>query len=188
VLLEAGPLPQSSLEEMLARDGSDRRVVLLDGVEDPHNLGAIARVAEGAGAIGLVTTHRRAAPLSPAASRASAGALEWLPVARVPNLRRAMESLKQAGFWLVGADPGAPDTIFELEPRLLRGDLGVVLGAEGRGMRQSVASALDFRVRIPMSGQVGSLNVSTAAAVILYELARRAAPRPEVTAKSGESR
>lgn len=173
VLLEAGPLPESSVEELLAVEGSERRIILLDGVEDPQNMGALARVAEASGAVGIVTARRRSAPLSPAASRASAGALEWLPVARVANLGRAIDALKQSGFWLVGADPEGPESLFDLAPDLLRGDLGVVLGGEGRGLRRSVLDALDFRVRIPMAGRVESLNVSTAGAVLLYELVRR---------------
>jgi 23S rRNA (guanosine2251-2'-O)-methyltransferase len=188
VVLEAGPLPESRLEELLAARAPDRRIVVLDGVEDPQNLGAIARVADAAGALGLVVARRRSAPSSLAASRASAGALEWLPVARVPNLRRAMASLKEAGFWLVGALPGARDSIFDLAPDLLRGDLGVVLGSEGGGLRPSIVDALDFRVRIPMRGRVASLNVSAAAAVVLYELLRRTPVAPEVPATPKESR
>jgi 23S rRNA (guanosine2251-2'-O)-methyltransferase len=178
--LEAGPLPEVGLDALLAAaPGPDRRLLLLDGVEDPQNLGAIARVAEAAGAIGIVTAERRSAPLSPAATRASAGALEWLPVVRVGNLSRAMEELKRRGFWLLGADPGAPESIFEMAPRLLAGDLAVALGAEGRGLRPGVLAQMDHRVRIPMAGRVGSLNVATAGAVLLFELLRRTgAPEP----------
>ena len=188
IVLDAGPLPEVSIEEILAIDGPNRRIVLLDGVEDPQNLGALARVAEASGAIGLVTGRRRSAPLSPAASRASAGALEWLPVARVPNLGRAINTLKKNGFWLIGADPEASESIFEPAQDLLRGDLGVVLGAEGTGLRPSILDALDFRVRIPMAGRVASLNVSAAGAVLLYELVRRCAREPEVPVDAGKSR
>jgi 23S rRNA (guanosine2251-2'-O)-methyltransferase len=146
--------------------------VALDGIEDPQNLGAIARVAEASGAAGLVLTQRRSAPLGAAVARASAGAIEWLPVARVVNLSRALRALKDAGFWVFGASPDAPDDLFGLDPRLLRGDRVVVLGAEGRGIRSGVERLVDHRVRIPMAGRVASLNVSTAAAVILFELAR----------------
>jgi len=179
VVLEAGPLPEEPLEHLWGGGAGDRRIVLLDGVEDPQNFGAIARVADAAGARGIVTARRRAAPLSPAASRASAGALEWLPVARVANLQRAIKSLKQEGFWLIGADPEGPDSIFEMAPKLLQGDLVVALGAEGRGLRQGIREQVDFRVRIPMAGHLASLNVSTAGAVLLFELVRRLDP-PEL--------
>ena len=179
VALEAGPLPEMGLDELLAQSaGPDRRLVLLDGVEDPQNLGAIARVAEAAGVLGIVTSRRHSAPLSPAASRASAGALEWLPVARVSNLSRAILQLKGQGFWLLGADPAAPDSFYELAPRLLQGDLVVALGAEGRGLRPGILERMDHRVRIPMAGHVGSLNVATAGAVLLFELMRRTVGTP----------
>ena len=176
VVLEAGELPEEPLERLWEGEEPDRRIVLLDGVEDPQNFGAIARVADAAGARGIVTARRRAAPLSPAASRASAGALEWLPVARVPNLGRAIKYLKKEGFWLLGADPEGADSIFEMAPRLLQGDLVVALGAEGRGLRQSIREQVDYRVRIPMAGHLESLNVSTAGAVLLFELVRRLGP------------
>jgi 23S rRNA (guanosine2251-2'-O)-methyltransferase len=171
VVLCAGPLPEVPLED-LTRGRPPRTIVALDGIEDPHNLGAIARVAEASGAAGLLLTQRRSAPLGPAAARASAGAIEWLPVARVVNLARALRALAQAGFWIFGASPDAPDDLFQLEPRLLRGDRVVLLGGEGRGIRTGVERLVDHRVRIPMAGRVASLNVSTAAAVILFELAR----------------
>jgi 23S rRNA (guanosine2251-2'-O)-methyltransferase len=174
VALEVGPLPEDSLAGLLAsRAETPRWIVALDGVEDPQNLGAIARVADAAGAAGLLLTQRRAPPLSPAVSRASAGAIEHLPVARVPNLSRALEDLKARGFWIVGADAGGGEDLFGLADRLLEGDLAIVLGAEGRGIRPGIASCLDHRVRIPMRGAVASLNVSAAAAVVLFELVRR---------------
>lgn len=173
VCLEAEPLPEVPLETLSGLEAPDARLVLLDGVEDPQNLGAIARVAEAAGVAGLVLARRRAAPTSPAASRASAGALEWLPVARVPNLGRAIERLKESGYWLLGADPAASDGLYELSDRVLSGRLVVALGAEGRGLRPGVLERLDHRVQIPMHGHVASLNVATAAAVVLFELVRR---------------
>ena len=182
VELDAGLLPELGLEELLlllpatridARSGP-RTLVALDGVEDPQNLGAIARVAESAGALGLVLTHRQAPPLSAAVSRASAGAIEWLPVARVPNLARALETLQGEGFWVLGADAGAADSLYDLPDRLARADRVVVFGAEGRGLRPGVAKRLDQKLRIPLRGKVDSLNVSTAASVVLFELERRA--------------
>jgi len=176
LVLEAGPLPTPSLEELQSLSllpGEDRRLVALDGVEDPQNLGAIIRVAEAAGALGLVLTARRAPPLGPAVARASAGAVEHLPVSRVGNLRRALEQLKKGGFWVIGADPSAGDDLFQTSDRIWEGDLVVVFGGEGRGLRRSVVESLDYRIRIPMAGRVGSLNVASAAAVVLFEILRR---------------
>jgi 23S rRNA (guanosine2251-2'-O)-methyltransferase len=179
VLLRVGALPDLFLEELVPAAGPCT-LVALDGVEDPQNLGAIARAADAAGAAGLVLTRRHSPPLGAAASRASSGALEWLPVARVPNLTRALNSLKEQDFWIYGADAGAAGDVFDLADRVLSARRVVVLGAEGKGLRDGVLATLDHRVRIPMHGRVASLNVATAAAVLLYELARRgrnAAPK-----------
>lgn len=175
VVLEAGPLPElAGIGPLLrAQPAGPVRLVALDGVEDPQNVGAIARVAEAAGAGGLVMTQRRAPPLSPAVSRASAGAIEWLPVARVPNLGRALDGLKAQGVWAIGADLGDAAPLWEASDKLLRGDLVVVVGAEGRGIRPGTRSKLDLAVQIPMRGRVGSLNVATATAVVLFEVLRR---------------
>ena len=177
VELDAGPLPEVGLEDLVVaapEDKGPRMLVALDGVEDPQNLGAIARVAESAGAVGLILTHRHAPPLSAAVSRASAGAIEWLPVARVPNLARALELLQGEGFWVLGADEEAVDSLYDLPDRLARADRVVVFGAEGRGLRPGVVRRIDQRLRIPLRGKVASLNVSTAAAAVLFELDRRA--------------
>ncbi len=173
VVLEAGPLPELTLEALAASGAAPRTLVALDGVEDPQNVGAIARVAEACGVGGLLLTRRRAAPLGPAVSRASAGAIEWLPVARVPNLRRALNQLKKGGYWIFGADPEAAEDVFGLADRIVAGDRVLVLGAEGRGLRPGVREAVDHRIRIPMEGRVASLNVASAAAVLLFELRRR---------------
>jgi len=174
VVLEAEPLPELSLESLLQSiEAENPTLVALDGVEDPQNLGAIARVAEAAGVAGLVLPRRRCAPLSPAAARASAGAIEWLPCARVPNLPRALNQLKSEGFWVFGSEPEASVDLFELPDRALEGKRIVVFGAEGRGVRRGVEKALDYRVRIPLGGRIASLNVSSAAAVFLFELNRR---------------
>ena len=187
VALEAGPLPEHTLAELIGTpailigDGASapaRRFVVLDGVEDPQNVGAIARVAESAGVSGLILGQRRAPPLTPAVARASAGAIEWLPVARVANLARALAELKQAGFWVLAAAPGGESDLYAMEDRYLTGPLAVVLGAEGAGVRESMLSHADFRVEIPMRGRVDSLNVSTAGAVLLFELLRRAERTP----------
>jgi 23S rRNA (guanosine2251-2'-O)-methyltransferase len=106
-------------------------------------------------------------------ARASAGAVEHLPVTRVGNLRRALEQLKQGGFWAVGADSSAGEDLFQTSERTWQGDLVLVFGAEGRGLRRGVVESLDHRVRIPMAGRLGSLNVASAAAVVLFEVLRR---------------
>jgi 23S rRNA (guanosine2251-2'-O)-methyltransferase len=178
VALRAGPLPELSLAELVERARKSpaeagRRIVALDGVEDPQNVGAVARVAESAGALGLILTERRAPALTPAVSRASAGAIEWLPVARVSNLGRALAVLQAEEYWVVAAAPGADGGLFSLEDRILTGNLVVVLGAEGKGIRPSILDQADHRVEIPMRGEMASLNVSTAGAIILYDLLRR---------------
>lgn len=177
VALRVGPLPELSLSELLIyakrAPGVGSRLVALDGVEDPQNVGALARVAESAGAHGLILTERRAPPLTAAVSRASAGAIEWLRVARVPNLGRALATLQENAYWIVAAAPGSNSTLFEMDDRILTGNLAVVLGAEGKGIRRSVLELADHRVEIPMRGKIASLNVSAAGAIILYDLLRR---------------
>jgi 23S rRNA (guanosine2251-2'-O)-methyltransferase len=180
--LVAGPLPEFGPEIVRVDAGEPDRQpvarppiwVALDGVEDPQNVGAIARVADSAGAAGLVMAQRRAAPMTPAVARASAGAIEWLPIVRVSNLARALADFRSKGFWSLGTTANEGTGLYELEDRLLEGPLVVVLGAEGRGIRPGVLREIDHRVRIPMLGGVDSLNVATAAAVLLYDLVRRA--------------
>jgi 23S rRNA (guanosine2251-2'-O)-methyltransferase len=172
-LLEAGPVPDVPLEELIPPAESGGWLVALDGIEDPQNLGAILRVADAAGVRGALLPERRVAPLSPAAGRASAGALEHLPVARVTNLSRALASLKEHGFWVHGATPDARLDLYETPDRLFDPRLVLVLGAEGRGLRPGVRAAVDTEYRIPMRGGVASLNVATAAAVVLFEWGRR---------------
>lgn len=171
VILEAGPLPELSLEELLREQPG--AVLALDGVEDPQNLGALCRVAEAAGVPALLLQRRRSPPLSAAVSRASAGALEHLRVARVPNLIRALKLLKTNDFWVTAAHQDAACDLFEASSKALSGRLVVLLGAEGRGLRRQVLESADYRVRVPMVGQVASLNVATAAAILLFERLRR---------------
>lgn len=176
-VLEAGPLPViegvAALRSVLSDTPGGSILIALDGVEDPQNVGSLARVADAAGVAGIVLTDRRSPPLSPALSRASAGAIEWQRVARVTNLSRALRELKGAGFWVVAADPTAERTVFEFPDRLLSGDLVVVLGAEGKGLRPGILAEVDHGARLPMLGQVQSLNVATAGAILLYEIVRR---------------
>ncbi|HET7103173.1 MAG TPA: 23S rRNA (guanosine(2251)-2'-O)-methyltransferase RlmB [Terracidiphilus sp.] len=153
-----------------------RLVLALDGVEDPQNLGALLRVADGAGVDGVVLTQRRSAPLSPAAVKASAGAVEHLRIARVVNLVRALGELKQQNLWVIGLDERGSQ---EYDQFNFTGDCVLVLGREGAGLHDLVRRTCDHLLRIPMAGGVSSLNVSAAAAVVLYEAARqrRAAAR-----------
>ncbi len=174
VLLEAGPLPELQPEAFLALPfAAPRCLVALDGVQDPQNVGAVARAAEGAGAAGLVLPTRRAPPLSPAVSRAGAGAIEHLPVLRAPNLGRTLLLLREHGFWCVGAEAGEGFGLFDCPDHVFEGDLVLVLGAEERGISPGLAGKLDHRVQIPMAGRVESLNVAAAAALLLYEWRRR---------------
>lgn len=160
--------PQDILAAARAR-GEPALVVLLDGIEDPQNVGAIIRVAEGAGAHGVILPARRASGLTSAVARASAGAIEHLPVAVVTNLTRTMKDLKEAGLWAAGADPSGED----LYATDLMAPLAVVIGSEGRGLSRLVRESCDYLIRIPTRGRVASLNAATAAAVVLFELARR---------------
>ncbi len=182
VALDAGPIPELSLSSLVewasgrraGERGPGSRLVALDGVEDPQNVGAVARVAESAGVSGLILTDRRSPGLTPTVSRASAGAIEWLPVARVGNLGRALADLQAQSYWIVAAALEGSQPLFDVEDRLLTGNLAIVLGAEGKGIRPSILDQADHLVQIPMRGRIASLNVSTAGAVILYDLLRRA--------------
>lgn len=147
-----------------------RLVLALDGVEDPQNLGALLRVADGAGVDGIVLTERRSAPLSPVAVKASAGAAEHLRIARVVNLVRALEELKRQNLWVIGLDERGETDYDRFN---LTGDCVLVLGREGAGLHDLVRRTCDHLLRIPMAGGVSSLNVSAAGAVVLYEAARQ---------------
>ena len=166
----AAAKPTVELEDLLRAKAGNGLVVLLDGVEDPHNLGAIIRTSLAAGATGLVIPERRAAGLSDTVERASAGALAHLPVARVKNLVRAMEEMKQASYWLVGLDERAEKPYTEADFKL---PVGIVLGGEGEGLHELTRKRCDFLVSIPTSGPVKSLNVSVAAGVVLFETVRQ---------------
>ncbi len=155
-------------EEALAEDRGHRLLLVLDGVEDPQNLGAVLRVAEGVGAV-VAVPERGSAPLSEAVARSSAGAVERVPVVRVGNLRRFLDRLKVEGFRVVGLDAAGTD-LYRVD---LTGDLALVLGAEGRGMRRLVRDGCDVVARLPMRGEIGSLNVSAAAAAAAYEAVRQ---------------
>jgi 23S rRNA (guanosine2251-2'-O)-methyltransferase len=147
-----------------------RLLLAIDGVEDPQNLGALLRVADGAGVDGVILTERRSAPLSPVAVKASAGAAEHLRIARVVNLVRALEELKRQNLWIVGLDERGTTDYDQFD---LTGNCVIVLGREGAGLHDLVRRTCDHLLRIPMAGGVSSLNVSAAGAVVLYEAFRQ---------------
>jgi 23S rRNA (guanosine2251-2'-O)-methyltransferase len=145
-------------------------LVVLDGIEDPHNLGAIIRTAHAAGAASVVIPERRAASLTDVVAKAAAGALEHLPVVRVTNVNRTLEDLKKRGYWIYGLDERGAEDYDKIEyatPTVL------VLGAEGKGLHEQVRKHCDVLVRIPMAGKISSLNVSVAAGIVLFECRRR---------------
>lgn len=158
------------IEDLLDSAGESCLLVLLDGIEDPHNVGAIIRTALAAGAAGLILPERRAAGLTDTVARVSAGALAHLPVARVKNLARAMEQLKEAGFWLIGLDERAEKSYTHIK---YGGRAAIVMGSEGSGLHELIKKKCDFLVSIPTTGPVRSLNVSVAAGVVLFEAARQ---------------
>ena len=160
-------------ESILARAAERNEpalLVILDGVEDPHNLGAVIRTAEGAGVHGVFIPERRAVGLTSVVAKVSAGAIDHMPVARVTNTSRLIESLKAVGVWVYGVEPSASKLYTDVD---LRGPVGLVFGGEGTGIRPGLLQHCDERIRIPMRGRVQSLNVSASAAVLLFEAARQ---------------
>jgi 23S rRNA (guanosine2251-2'-O)-methyltransferase len=161
----------NNLDDVVAaKRGQYSLVVVLDGVEDPHNLGAILRTADAAGVNGVVIPERRAAGVTGTVTKASAGASEHLPIAKVTNIARTVEELKEKNLWTVGLDERGKQTYDTLDYKM---DCALVLGAEGKGLHDLVKKKCDFLVSIPMLGKVPSLNVSVAAAVVLYEIVRQ---------------
>jgi 23S rRNA (guanosine2251-2'-O)-methyltransferase len=162
----------STVDDILntARDkGEDPFIFILDGIEDPHNVGAIIRTANLCGAHGVIIPKNRAASLTAAAARAAAGALNYTPVAKVTNISRTIEDLKQKGIWFVCADMDG-ELMYDLD---LSGPIGLVIGSEGSGVSRIVAEHCDFKASIPMKGDIDSLNASVAAGVLAYEIFRR---------------
>ena len=161
----------SDLDDLLVeKRGNHHFLVVLDGVEDPHNLGAIIRTADAAGADGIVIPERRAAHVTGTVTKASAGAAEYLPIARVTNINRTLEDLKERNIWTIGLDERGSKSYEEIDYNM---DFAIVLGAEGAGLHEHVAKKCDFLVSIPMVGRVPSLNVSVAGAVVMYEALRQ---------------
>lgn len=175
VVLEVKGFEYMELEDLMDAEREDAKgraplLVVLDGIQDPQNLGAILRSAHALGAHGVVIPKDRAVGVTGAVLKASAGAAAYTPVARVTNLSRALEALKEAGFWIAAADPEGDQALHQAK---LDGALAVVVGAEGPGVRKGVLEHCDFRLRIPMSGEVASLNASVSAALLLYEVQRQ---------------
>jgi 23S rRNA (guanosine2251-2'-O)-methyltransferase len=161
----------NDLDDLIAaKRGDHALLVVLDGIEDPHNLGAILRTADAAGADGVVIPERRAVGITGTVVKSSAGASEHLPVAKVTNIARTLEDLKTQNIWTVGLDERGAQSYESLDYNM---DCAVVLGAEGKGLHDLVARKCDFLVSIPMLGKVPSLNVSVAAGVVLYEVVRQ---------------
>ncbi len=169
VVARADPLPEAALDDLLG--APDALLVALDGVTDPRNVGAVVRSALAAGATGMILTRHRSALLTPSAVKAAAGAIEHLPIALVPGVAGALERAGRAGVWTVGLDAAGAASIHSLE--VADRPLALVLGAEGRGLGRLARQRCDVVARIPMQGAIASLNVSAAAAVACFEIARQ---------------
>lgn len=162
--------PETQLEEALEAAGAAPLLLVLDGVQDPHNLGACLRSADAAGVAAVIVPRDRAAGLTPVVRKVAAGAAETVPLVPVVNLARTLRELKERGVWLVGTDDAAEKTLFEAD---LKGPLALVMGSEGEGMRRLTRECCDHLVSIPMAGAVESLNVSVATGVALFEAVRQ---------------
>ena len=172
VIAQVAAYEYSTVEDILAKaeeKGEPPFLILLDNVEDPHNLGAIIRTANLAGAHGVIIPKRRAVGLTSTVAKTSAGAINYTPVAKVTNLVRTMEELKQKGIWFVCADMGG-ESMYRLD---LKGPIGLVIGNEGEGVSRLVREKCDFIASIPMKGDIDSLNASVAAGVLAYEIVRQ---------------
>lgn len=173
VIAFAESLDYYSLDELIKQaknDSDDPFFILLDEIKDPHNFGSILRTAEAAGVDGIIIPKRRAVGFTPVVTKTSAGAVEYLPVAKVTNLARTIDRLKEEGFWIAGADLAAQQSCYQAD---LGGALGLVIGSEGSGMRRLVKEKCDFLIKMPMKGQIESLNASVAAGILIYEALRQ---------------
>jgi 23S rRNA (guanosine2251-2'-O)-methyltransferase len=182
VVAQAAAVSYAEVDDLLAlaaERGEPPLIILLDEVEDPHNLGSVLRTADCTGVHGVIIPKRRSAGLTAVVAKTSAGAVEYVRVARVANLVQTMEKLKAAGLWIAGADAGAKDGFYETN---LTGPLAIVIGNEGQGLSRLVRERCDFILSLPMFGKINSLNASVAAGVILYEVVRQ---RQQAQKKSG---
>ncbi|MBO2945838.1 23S rRNA (guanosine(2251)-2'-O)-methyltransferase RlmB [Paenibacillus sp. F411] len=174
VVAQAAPYAYAELDDLLKRaeeKGEAPFLLLLDEIEDPHNLGSILRTADCTGVHGVVLPKRRSAQVTATVSKTSAGAVEYVPVARVTNLAQTIEQLKEMGVWIVGTAVDAAEDLFE--STVFDGPVAIVIGNEGKGMGRLIREKCDVLVKLPMSGQINSLNASVAAGVIMYEVLRR---------------
>ncbi|MCI6159300.1 MAG: 23S rRNA (guanosine(2251)-2'-O)-methyltransferase RlmB [Selenomonadaceae bacterium] len=173
VLAWAAPVPYATLEDILHRaeeKGEPPFLVLLDELEDPHNLGALLRTADATGVHGILIPKRRSVPLNATVAKTSAGAVEYVPVARIGNIVQTLKALKAKGFWVAGADMDGAQNYWEAD---LTGPLVLVVGSEGHGMTRLTKENCDFIVRMPMVGQINSLNASVAGSILMYESMRQ---------------
>ncbi|MBU5674114.1 23S rRNA (guanosine(2251)-2'-O)-methyltransferase RlmB [Paenibacillus brevis] len=175
VVAQAAPYAYVEVEDLLTRAserGEPPFLLILDEIEDPHNLGSILRTAECTGVHGVIIPKRRSAAVTATVSKTSAGAVEYVPVARVTNLVQTMEQLKEAGVWIVGTDVAAKEEIYG-GGKIFTGPAAIVIGNENKGMGRLVRETCDVLLKLPMSGQLNSLNASVAAGVVMYEVLRR---------------
>lgn len=178
VLAIATAKQYAELDDLLripADKGEAPLILVLDGVEDPRNLGAIIRTADAAGVHGVIIPERRAAGLTDTVAKAAAGALEHVPVAKVTNISHTLEELKKAGLWIVGAEAGGSQLLWDAD---LARPIALVLGGEDRGVRRLVREHCDYLLSLPLRGSISSLNVSVAAGVLLYEVLRQRSRQP----------
>lgn len=169
VLAHVAPVAYAELEDILklaAERGEQPLLLLLDELEDPHNLGALMRTADAMGVHGILMPKRRSVPLNATVAKTSAGAVEYVPVARIGNIAQTLKALKEKGFWVAGADMEGKETCYEAN---LIGPLVLVVGSEGKGMSRLTKESCDFLVRIPMAGKINSLNASVAGSILMYE-------------------
>ena len=173
VLAYAAPVAYADLEDILKaaeEKGEDPFLLLLDELEDPHNLGALLRTADATGVHGVLIPKRRSVPLTATVAKTSAGAIEYVPVARIGNIAQTLKALKDKGFWVAGADMDGTQNYYEAD---LTGPLVLVVGSEGKGMGRLTKEACDFIVKMPMTGRINSLNASVAGSILMYESMRQ---------------
>lgn len=173
VLAYVSPVAYAELEDILKRAAEKEEppfLLLLDELEDPHNLGALLRTADAAGVHGVLIPKRRSVPLNATVAKTSAGAVEYVPVARIGNISQTLRELKQKGMWVAGADMGGEQAYYEAD---LTGPLVLVIGSEGHGMSRLTREQCDFVVRMPMAGRINSLNASVAGSILMYEVMRQ---------------
>lgn len=175
VVAQAAPYAYVDVEDLLAKaaeKGEPPFLLVLDEIEDPHNLGSILRTAECTGVHGVIIPKRRSAAVTATVSKTSAGAVEYVPVARVTNLVQTIEQLKQSGVWVVGTDVQAKEEMYQ-GGNIFTGPVAIVIGNENKGMGRLVRETCDVLLKLPMNGQLNSLNASVAAGVVMYEVLRR---------------